>query len=118
MIKQKLLVGVLILLTFIGQAIASASVPCHDMNNMKMTNTQMISMSHASMSDEMNSNDNMSSLDCCQQDCNCPVGISASITLSTSLSIDSLVISEQKIEHYPHLLLAQSLTSLYRPPIS
>ena len=117
LIKHKLLVVVLVLLSFVGQTIASTAVPCHKMNKMDMTQTMM--MHHDAMDMATDSDDTASSvmLDCCQQDCNCPIGLSASANISSSLSVETFTISAQKIEQYANLLQSQSLTSLYRPPI-
>jgi len=115
-IKHNLLIVILVLLTFIGQAIASTAVPCHQMNAMDMSSQQMAMMDHSMASDNQ-ANEGMIKADCCQQDCNCPLGISASATLSTSLTIEYLAFSSQKIAQYSNLLSSQSLTSLYRPPI-
>jgi len=109
-------VAIFILLTFVGQTIASTAVPCHQMSDMDMSSQEMSMMNHSMASAEQ-SNAKMTMLDCCQQDCNCPMGISASATLSNTLTVNNLVFPSQKIEQYSNLSLSQSLTSLYRPPI-
>jgi len=108
-------VVVLVLLTFVGQAVASTAVPCHDMKSMDMSQTMM--MNHSMDSADMAS-ESITALDCCQQDCNCPMGLSVSVTLTSLFFVNNLNISSQKIEQYTNLLLNQPLTSLYRPPIS
>jgi hypothetical protein len=46
------------------------------------------------------------------------MGLSLSATLPNSAFIDGRVISSQRIEQYTTLMLNDSLTSLYRPPIA
>ncbi len=121
LLKYKLFVVVWLLLTFVGQAIAATTVPCHDMNTMDMSQSMMMNhvMADDSMAHDMErNNENTAMLDCCQQECNCPVGLSVSAPLATLFVFNSLAISSQKIEQYSNLLLSQPLTSLYRPPIS
>ena len=114
LIRQKLIVVVLVLLAFVGQTVASTAVPCHDMKAMDMS--QQMIMNHTMESTAMAS-ENTAVLDCCQQDCNCPIGLSVSATLTSLFFVEHLNISSQKIEQYTNLLLNKILTSLYRPPI-
>ncbi|MFB1016177.1 MAG: hypothetical protein ACI93V_001170 [Alteromonadaceae bacterium] len=120
LIKHKLLVVVLVLLAFVGQAVASTTVPCHDMKSMDMSEKMMMShsMDSSPMASDAHNSENMVAADCCQQDCNCPMGLSLSATLPNSAFIDGRVISSQRIEQYTTLMLNDSLTSLYRPPIA
>lgn len=116
--KHNLLIVVLVLFAFVGQAVSSTAVPCRDMKNMDMSESMMNhSMESNTMnSSEMDSGDTVA-FDCCQQDCNCPMGLSVSATLSSIDIVYNVIIPAQKIESYFNLLLRQSLTSLYRPPI-
>ena len=114
LIKHKLFVVVWVLLAFVGQTVASTAAPCHQMKQMDMA-ANMVMMNHSMTNDSI---DKTVKLDCCQQDCSCPIGLSVSATSLVNLTLDSLTISTQKIEQYTNLLQSQSLTSLYRPPIS
>lgn len=114
------------LLTFISQAFASASLSCnHDMT-MELSMTTNSNMpdteNHAGMTIENGenaSNHSMSLMDCCQDECKCPVNGCVSVSLLfNSIHFDTDIITQQKIAQLPLILQSQINTSLYRPPIS
>ncbi len=107
---SKSLMVVLMLLVFVGQASAFTVVPC-EMNGQA---SMMSGMSHPihDMSDMASSD-----MDCCDQECSCPMGSCVSAVLfNTPVLIEPELIS-QKIIQSPTRVLMQTLTSLYRPPI-
>jgi len=118
-IKHKLLVVVLVLLAFVSQTVASMTVSCDHMKMMDMSEKMRMShsMDSGSMASDAKNSESTTVADCCQQDCNCSMGLSFSATISSSAFIDSWALSSQKIEQYTNILLSYSLTSLYRPPI-
>jgi len=120
LIKHKSLVVVWLLLAFVGQTVASTAVSCADMKMMDMSEKMM--MMHAMDTSSMDSgpidSESRTVPDCCQQECNCSMGLSVSATLSNLAFADSRASSSQKIEQYTNILLSHSLTSLYRPPIA
>lgn len=94
---------VLMLLVFVGQATASAVMPC-EMDAQTSIGSMM--MDH-----------DMSDMDCCDQDCSCPMGSCVSaVFINTPVLMEPELIS-QKIVQSPTRMLIQNLTSLYRPPI-
>lgn len=119
----------LMLVAFTGQSMASTAmsytnVSCvHEpMNASSMnTHTSMMYISskvmdHASM---MSSNDNQqASMDCCQEQCNCPMSGCASLSLLVSMTYSADSISELKIRQPSSIHQSQIHSSLYRPPIS
>ena len=58
------------------------------------------------------------SMDCCQDECKCPMNGCVSLSFLLNTHTSSKAIAEQKILQLPSLLQSQSSSSLYRPPIS
>ena len=110
MMNKALLIPVLLLI-FLGQSIAASAIPCQ----MDMTTT--LEQSIDQTIDHSAHNMTPDSIDC-GLDCNCPMASCVSVVIT---SIDNLVLAQQPSKKF--LLLAsqqttQSLTSLYRPPIT
>ena len=106
---KSLLIPVLLLI-FVGQSIAASATPCQ----MDMTPT-MDSIDKGI--DHSNHNIAPDATDC-GLDCDCPMASCVSVVIT---SIDNLVVTQQPSKKF--LLLSsqqttQSLTSLYRPPIT
>lgn len=109
--KNKSLLIPVFLLIFLGQSIAASAIPCQ----MDMTTT--IDQSIDQTIDHSTHNMAPDSINC-GLDCKCPMASCVSVVIT---SIDSLVLAQQPSMKF--LLLAsqhttQSLTSLYRPPIT
>lgn len=112
------------LVAFIGQAMAStvmsyATASCaHEMMaDMSMMADTM--MNHASMmSDKSRQEQNQGTMDCCKEQCQCPMNGCVSLSLLVDTGFNSLVIAEQKIPQPSSLTPSQISASLYRPPIS
>lgn len=124
--KTNIVIIALMLVTFFGQALASVTMSCThemimDMELSMMTHDNMSdAASHARMmieSDDQSSGDN-SSMDCCQEQCKCPMNGCVSPSLLSDTRFKSGVISEQKISQLPLIHQLQINSSLYRPPIS
>ncbi|NQZ07863.1 MAG: hypothetical protein HRT35_11940 [Algicola sp.] len=107
-LKIKSLMVVLMLLVFVGQATASAVMPC-EMDAQTSIGSMM--MDH-DMSD-MASGD----MNCCDQDCSCPMGSCVSAVFINTPVLIEPELNSQKIVQYSTQGLIQTLTSLYRPPI-
>jgi len=124
--QNKILVILLMLVAFIGQAMASITVPCaHESMNTNMSmmaHEDMSNMNHTDMmSDGTEQADNQTTtMDCCQEQCKCPMNgcISISLFVNVNLGFNYGVIAQQKISQLPSLHQPQVNTSLYRPPIS
>ena len=116
-----ILLTLTLLLTFVGQAVASVSMVC-DMPHMNMA-------THASMQHkQMNINDDtdtpMMAMDCCSeqsataQDCSCPISACNS---HSALHVNSLFIASKLPSEKVHLAVMQRqpnfARSLYRPPM-
>ena len=102
MMNKSLLIPVLLLI-FLGQSIAASAIPCQ----MDMAPT-IDHSTHDMAPDSTN----------CSLDCKCPMASCVSVVIT---SIDNLALAQQPSMKF--LLLAsqqttQSLTSLYRPPIT
>ena len=106
---------VMMLLTFVGQSVASVAMVCD--------------MPHASMQMDhhanMNADSDMSDMDCCHEDamdnsdCACPFN---ACTAHSLLPLNSLVVSSIKQSEKVTVLgvnqLSFHISSLYRPPIT
>lgn len=113
----------LMLVTFLGQAFASSTMSCtHEMTmEMSMMANNMPDMaSHASvMLKNSEQNNSLGALmDCCQEQCKCPMSGCISISLLLDTGFNAGIITEQKIAQLPLIHQSQINTSLYRPPIS
>lgn len=112
------------LLTFLGQAVASVTMSCsHEMT------MDMSTMSHDNMADAISHTDMMLEsdkqdssqdylMDCCQEQCKCPMSGCVSLSLLLDIRFNADIIAEQKISLLPLLHQSQVNASLYRPPIS
>jgi len=112
------------LLTFIGQAVASVSMSCsHEMDmDMEFSTMSHDNMpdTHASMMQESNKQDSSQDylMDCCQEQCKCPMSGCISLSLLLDTHLNPGVIAEQKITQRSLVHQSQINASLYRPPIS
>lgn len=122
--KVQLYIIALMLMTFIGQALASTSISCtHEMpmDHSTMFHDNMISdVNHADMMLENNENyhNQQALMDCCQEQCKCPLNGCLSLYIPSDTQFNAEIIAEQKIVLQPVLHKLQIHTSLYRPPIS
>lgn len=118
-------------MNFIGQAMASTAmsysgVSCiHDTMTAKMSHSAMANNTSSTMSKanmmlaDSESNTDMSmSMDCCQDECKCPMNGCVSLSFLLNTYTSSKAIAEQKILQLPLLHKSQPSSSLYRPPIS
>jgi len=114
------------LLTFLGQAFASATMFCTHEMAMDMERSMMVhgnmpdTTNHASMmleSSEQGSSKNLL-MDCCQEQCKCSMSGCVSLSLLRDTFSNNEIITEQKIAQLPLIHQSQINTSLYRPPIS
>jgi len=118
--QNKILVILLMLVAFIGQAMASTTMSCvhesMDMSAMQNDTMSEMTMNHADM---MLTNDGESNkMDCCQEQCQCPMSGCVSLSFLIDTHFNSLAITEQKISQLPLIHQSQINSSLYRPPIS
>jgi len=115
------------LLTFVGQAFASATLSCnHDM----VMDQSMSMMANNNMADTTNHTPMMlekreqassqhALMDCCQEECKCPMSGCISVSLLfNNIHFDAEITVQQKIAQLPLILQSQINVSLYRPPIS
>lgn len=123
--KGSVIIITLMLLTFIGQAFASASISCnHDMAmeySMEANSNMPNTTDHTRMmlDSEESANSQSMLMDCCQEECKCPMSGCVSVSLLFShVHFNAGVITQQKIVQLPLVLQSQINTSLYRPPIS
>ncbi len=66
----------------------------------------------------MLSDNNQKIMDCCQEQCQCPMSGCVSLSLLFNTNFNTEVIAEQKIAQPSSLHQSQVNSSLYRPPIS
>jgi hypothetical protein len=112
----------LVLIAFFGQAMAGTTMSCEHMS----TSSTMSMMDHSTMLDTDVSHGEMmsvngeasSKMDCCQEQCKCPVSGCISLSVIVDTRINPPELSEQKILQLSSLHQSQPNTSLYRPPIS
>ena len=116
-----ILLTLTLILTFVGQAVASVSMVC-DMPHMNMATHA--SMQHSDMAMSNDADTTTLSMDCCSeqgtitQDCSCPMSAcsSHSVLHVNSLFIASKLPSE-KVQHAVIQHQANFARSLYRPPM-
>lgn len=113
-VQSNIVVVMLMLMTFIGQAMASTAMPCAHvsmdmpmMNHEEMSNTDAMSV----MDDEA------SMMDCCQDQCQCPMSGCVSLFVLINNHVSHSDKAEQGIYQIPLLHPSQVSSSLYRPPI-
>lgn len=116
-----ILLTLTLLLTFVGQAVASVSMVC-DMPHTNMATHASMQHSKMAMSDEADTT--TMSMDCCSeqstltQDCSCPMSACSS---HSALHVNSLFIasklSSEKVQHAVVQHQANFARSLYRPPM-
>ena len=133
--QNKVLIVMLMLVTFIGQAMASttmsyATASCThesmnaDMANMVMNHDDMMSAIHDETNDQKKSQqkgqekNQGTMMDCCQEQCQCPMNGCVSLSLLVDTRFNYLAITEQRISQLSSLHRSQINSSLYRPPIS
>jgi hypothetical protein len=121
--KAKIIIIALMLLTFLGQAVASVSMSCSHEMTMDMATMDHDNMSdsksHKTMmleSDKQNSNQDYL-MDCCQEQCQCPMSGCVSLSFLLDTRFNAGVIAEQKISQLSVVHKSQINASLYRPPI-
>ncbi len=66
----------------------------------------------------MLSDNNQEKMDCCQEQCHCPMSGCVSLSFLFNTHFNTEVIVEQKIAQLSSLHQSQVNSSLYRPPIS
>ena len=116
-----ILLTLTLLLTFVGQAVASVSMVC-DMPHMNMATHASMQHSEMAMSDDADTT--TMSMDCCSeqstltQDCSCPMSACNS---HSALHVNSLFIASKLPSEKVHLAVMQRqpnfARSLYRPPM-
>ena len=138
---SNMLVVSAMLIAFVGQAMAYASMSCEmladyhpshqNMEHAQMDHAQMdhAFMDHASMDQslmghslmdhsQMGENQSMSSEECCGTDCICPVNACTSVTLLPAGVNASAFTALSEAVSLPGVQQPKSVsTSLYRPPI-
>ncbi|WP_213610366.1 hypothetical protein [Pseudoalteromonas sp.] len=117
-----ILLTLTLLLTFVGQAVASVSMVC-DMPHMNMATHASMQHTQMAMSDDAHTS--MMGMDCCSdenavaQDCSCPMSACNSHSF---LSVNSLFSASKLPDEKVHLIVTQPppnfVRSLYRPPMS
>jgi len=114
--KYKHLALAILMMCFIGQALASTSVLCQNPSMPMQSHEQMMASDMVDHSQHMSSLDEMVITDCCP-DCDCNMASCTSVALPTNqlLTISQL----QSIHGLYHESTGYQLTSsLYRPPIT
>lgn len=116
-----ILLTLTLLLTFVGQAVASVSMVC----DMPHTNIAThASMQHSKMAMSDDADTTTMSMDCCSeqstltQDCSCPMSACSS---HSTLHVNSLFIASklpsEKVQHAVIQHQVNFARSLYRPPM-
>lgn len=103
----------MILLIFVGQALASVSLSCNMPAEMMMQSSS--NMNH-DMS-EMNSNLTSNSDDCCSDNSNCNMSSCISLALPSETQLQANFFSYKVVYFELTLAPRQQTSSLYRPPI-
>lgn len=118
---NNILIVMLMLVAFIGQAMASTAVSYSAASCVHGSmNAEMVMMTHTDMmlKDSEQGKNQAAIMDCCQEQCQCPMSGCVSLSLLFNTQFNSEVVSEQKIFQFSSLHQSQINSSLYRPPIS
>jgi hypothetical protein len=124
--KAKIIIIALMLVAFLGQALASVTMSCtHEMAmevSMMDHDNIVYTASHASLmlvSSELDIDSSQNTvMDCCQEQCKCPMSGCISLSFLIDTRFNTAIIAEQKIVQLPLIHQSQINTSLYRPPVS
>jgi len=121
--KNKVLVVIVMLLTFIGQASATNFISCQKSisSSIELANTQVQTMAHIDVTTHDVTAHSMADMECCEEDnCpmeSCPMDSCVTAVLLSNNAQERLYTSSNKIV-LPNLLPpSQLLKSLYYPPI-
>lgn len=114
------------LMTFVGQTMASTTMLCvHESSTADTSkfshhnnDTSADGDSHHHGMLMMESNEKASEMDCCQEQCQCPMNGCFSLSVLVNNTFNPSLKGEQKITQLSSLALSQVNSSLYRPPIS
>jgi len=126
LVHNNILIVMLMLIAFIGQSMASTAMPCtHEsmnadmsmMNHANMVDTPMLHTDMMSVNEEQG-NAQEATMDCCQEQCQCPMSGCVNLSFLLNTSFNSEIIAEQKILQSSSLQQSKINSSLYRPPIS
>ncbi|GLX81911.1 hypothetical protein [Thalassotalea eurytherma] len=124
---KHILLFVVLIFAQIGQSYAIASMKCQDMQNTMVTSTSVDAHQHhmSTNSDDSHANHEHMNIEvmeheqCCQDDCFCPANTCSSFSvLMTGKLHHTNILSQRVIPLDNNLAINQSLSSLYRPPIS
>lgn len=131
---NKVMTWVVIMTLLISQSYAYASIPCepniddssvHDMHIGALTMTHH-GMLESAMSNDMQQNTQQDSqqhklqnvaMECCEQQCSCPNGACASVTLTDLLTATSLKLEADSSSFYLFSIQDTFLASSRKPPI-
>jgi len=131
--NNNIVIVMLVLMTFIGQAMASTAmsysgVSCvhgamkSKMSDITMSDSTVPDSSMSKMDMTLTDNDQDSdmnmSMDCCEDECKCPMNGCVSLSFLLNSHISTAIVAEQKILQLSSSHQSQSSVSLYRPPIS
>jgi len=110
---------VLMLLIFVGQVVSAPITTCK--TNGHTQGMTFVESDVTVMGDmQMSSSDqyNNMNMECCEDDCHCPLGMCISVVLYTSDSIEVLF-SKTSSKIIPQVTFTNNYTnsSIYRPPI-
>ncbi|WDE11423.1 hypothetical protein [Thalassomonas haliotis] len=121
MIKSKLLLVTLLLLTFIGQASLAVAMPCPEMEEShhamaaQMAGHKTQSMMNMDLAADKH---DQSMPDCCDPECQCPMGGCLSASLAASPQVNSLALLLENIRDRAYPAISQPQNTPYYPPIS
>ncbi|WDE05817.1 hypothetical protein SG34_002450 [Thalassomonas viridans] len=121
--KGKLILVIMLLLTFIGQATQAVAMPCAEMEaghhamaaEMPMANMKVSNMANMEMQADSHGQ-NMA--DCCDPECECPMGGCVSASLVAAPQINTLALLSESISDLALMAISQPPNSPYYPPIS
>jgi hypothetical protein len=118
-LKNKTLLIMLLLLTFVSQSMAS-SIMSYEMTAMKLDNTHTMSaMSHNMPMMDATADINDVNKNCCGQHCDCYTGGCASAALVGDILVQQVTVSAVTSFYIPTVFTYNQFPkSLYRPPIT
>ncbi|WP_281561035.1 hypothetical protein [Thalassomonas sp. RHCl1] len=115
--KSKLIIVTLLLLTLIGQATLAIAMPCSEMETSHHAMSMDMDMPMAHMDSAADSHEQMMS-DCCDPECQCPMGGCLSASLAAAPQVKSLALLSETLRERAFPAISQPPNSPYYPPIA
>lgn len=117
LMKFKLVTYLLIAMLFVSQSFAYNAMACPSMTDSASMNMHDVDNQHSTHDDGQDMSMNMS-MDCCDDDCSCPIGACASTALTNSTTNSFIARNTLPFSYLAFSISDAFLPSLHKPPIT